>query len=90
MSRNGIAGPYILHMFRFTRQRQVALVVAPICIPLAVYKSSTCSTSSPVLGVVSLSLFSHSNGCIVVSYFGLSFLFPSFVINDVEHFFIAY
>ena len=44
--------------------------------PLMMHESSICSTSSPILGIVSLFNFSHSDGCMVVSHRGFNLHFP--------------
>ena len=53
----------------------------------SIHESSSCSTSLPQLGKVSLKLFGQSGECSVVSHFGFLFL-KVFFFFDVDFFFL--
>lgn len=52
----------------------------------AIYESSICSTSSPILGILNLFNFSHPSRYILVPHYGFNLHFL-LITNNVEHLF---
>lgn len=81
MPRSVTAESYGKRMFSLKETaRLFSKLAALFSIPLAVHERSCCSTSSVTFGVVSVSGFSHSDRCVVVSRGCFSLQFPNYLL----------